>query len=215
MTLPELIERWRTRTDEWCRLGITVDGAKVADEIVTDLETLARPSRTPSRRIVAADGPRRDRGEATEGEPRVRVPRKAACWKLTVGGYGHTVTVLEHEPGGSLYLHWRDPSLPNRVLRSLRHTDRAAREGRASSPHAAPGRNRRRANRARRTVRIVRALRARRERPQERRAAVRGPPPHRRMDRGTPRGARRAGDRRADAGSVRERAPDGPTRRHR
>lgn len=71
MTLPELIERWRTRADEWCRLGITVDGAKVADEIVTDLETLARPGRKPrpvaslrrmARDAIAGKLPRVNRG---------------------------------------------------------------------------------------------------------------------------------------------------------
>ena len=42
MTLLALIARWRGRQDEWSRLGAAVDGAKVAAEIVGDLEALHR-----------------------------------------------------------------------------------------------------------------------------------------------------------------------------
>ena len=35
-----LMARWRGRQDEWSRLGAAVDGAKVAAEIVADLEGL-------------------------------------------------------------------------------------------------------------------------------------------------------------------------------
>jgi hypothetical protein len=42
MTLVGLIARWRGRQDEWSRLGAAVDGAKVAAEIVADLEALQR-----------------------------------------------------------------------------------------------------------------------------------------------------------------------------
>ncbi len=42
MTLVGLIARWRGRHDEWSRLGAAVDGAKVAAEIVSDLEALQR-----------------------------------------------------------------------------------------------------------------------------------------------------------------------------
>jgi len=37
-----LIDRWRGREEEWSRLGVAVDGAKVAAEIVGDLQTLRR-----------------------------------------------------------------------------------------------------------------------------------------------------------------------------
>lgn len=59
------------------------------------------------------------------------MPRPAACWKLTVGGYGHTVTVYEREPGGPLHLRYWDASLPpagNYARRSLKHRDKEAGE---------------------------------------------------------------------------------------
>jgi hypothetical protein len=40
MTLAEVLARWESRRDEWVRLGVSVDGAKVAAEIVADLEEL-------------------------------------------------------------------------------------------------------------------------------------------------------------------------------
>lgn len=42
VTLFALIARWRGRQDEWSRLGAAVDGAKVAAEVVGDLEALQR-----------------------------------------------------------------------------------------------------------------------------------------------------------------------------
>src|SRR5689334_8468006 len=41
MTLAELRQRWEYRRDEWSRFGASVDGAKLAGEIVADLEALA------------------------------------------------------------------------------------------------------------------------------------------------------------------------------
>ena len=40
MTLPELLDRWRVRRDEWRRLGVSVDGARLCEEILADLEQL-------------------------------------------------------------------------------------------------------------------------------------------------------------------------------
>ena len=40
MTLAELRRRWLERRDEWRRLGVSVDGARVADEILADLTAL-------------------------------------------------------------------------------------------------------------------------------------------------------------------------------
>ena len=40
MTLPELLIRWRERRDEWRRLGVIVDGAKLCDEFLGDLESM-------------------------------------------------------------------------------------------------------------------------------------------------------------------------------
>jgi hypothetical protein len=42
VTLSDLIAQWRGRQDEWSRLGAALDGAKVAAEIVGDLEALRR-----------------------------------------------------------------------------------------------------------------------------------------------------------------------------
>ena len=38
MTLAELRARWTERRDEWRRLGVQVDGAKLAEEVLADLE---------------------------------------------------------------------------------------------------------------------------------------------------------------------------------
>ena len=40
MTLAELRRQWIQRRDEWRRLGVHVDGARVAEEILADLEQL-------------------------------------------------------------------------------------------------------------------------------------------------------------------------------
>ena len=40
MTLAELRQRWTQRRDEWRRLGVQVDGAKLAEEILAELEQL-------------------------------------------------------------------------------------------------------------------------------------------------------------------------------
>jgi hypothetical protein len=40
VTLAELRQQWTHRRDEWRRLGVTVDGAKLAEEILADLEGL-------------------------------------------------------------------------------------------------------------------------------------------------------------------------------
>lgn len=55
-------------------------------------------------------------------------------WALSVGGYGHTVTVCERMRGGSLYLRYWDPTRPNGgnwTWRSLRHQDRVRAEAQA------------------------------------------------------------------------------------
>jgi hypothetical protein len=39
-TLRELTGRWQARRAEWERLGVSVDGAKLAAEIVSDLEAI-------------------------------------------------------------------------------------------------------------------------------------------------------------------------------
>lgn len=36
----ELVERWRTRREEWSKLGAFVDGAAVAEEILADIAAL-------------------------------------------------------------------------------------------------------------------------------------------------------------------------------
>ena len=40
MTLAELRARWTDRRDEWRRLGVSVDGTKLCEEILGDLATL-------------------------------------------------------------------------------------------------------------------------------------------------------------------------------
>ena len=61
--------------------------------------------------------------------------KKRRTWSETVGGRGHTVTVFERTPGGSLYLKWWDPTAPgsrkgggagNYRYRSLKHRDKGA-----------------------------------------------------------------------------------------
>jgi hypothetical protein len=42
MTLAEIRAKWLAHRDEWKRLGVLVDGPKVADEIVADLTELDR-----------------------------------------------------------------------------------------------------------------------------------------------------------------------------
>lgn len=42
MTLTELVIRWQSRRDEWARLGVSIDGEKVAAEIIADLNCLSR-----------------------------------------------------------------------------------------------------------------------------------------------------------------------------
>lgn len=54
-------------------------------------------------------------------------PRK--LWSQKVGGYGHTVTVCERQPGGPIYLRWWDATRPgknggNFAWKSLGHTDK-------------------------------------------------------------------------------------------
>lgn len=44
MTAAELRDRWQRRLDEWRRLGVSVDGAKLAAEILADLDRLASDS---------------------------------------------------------------------------------------------------------------------------------------------------------------------------
>ena len=41
MTLAELLLSWTQRRDEWRKLGVQVDGAKLAAEILAELEQLA------------------------------------------------------------------------------------------------------------------------------------------------------------------------------
>jgi hypothetical protein len=41
VTAHELIARWKSRQDEWRRLGANVNGDAVASEIIADLEALA------------------------------------------------------------------------------------------------------------------------------------------------------------------------------
>lgn len=41
MTRDEVIARWQRRRDEWKRLGVHVDGAAVADDVLADLAALA------------------------------------------------------------------------------------------------------------------------------------------------------------------------------
>jgi hypothetical protein len=41
VTLDELRRHWAQRRDEWRKLGVQVDGAKLADEILEELEHLA------------------------------------------------------------------------------------------------------------------------------------------------------------------------------
>jgi len=41
MTLGELRQRWEHRREEWSRLGVSVEGARLASEIVADLDRLA------------------------------------------------------------------------------------------------------------------------------------------------------------------------------
>jgi hypothetical protein len=43
MTLAELRAAWTHRRDEWRKLGVQVDGAKLADEILAELEQLETP----------------------------------------------------------------------------------------------------------------------------------------------------------------------------
>ncbi len=38
--LPDLLDRWRVRRDEWRRLGVQCDGAKLCDEVLADLHQL-------------------------------------------------------------------------------------------------------------------------------------------------------------------------------
>lgn len=38
MTLAEFRQRWERRRDEWARFGVSVDGAKLAAEVVADLD---------------------------------------------------------------------------------------------------------------------------------------------------------------------------------
>ena len=42
MTPSELRARWHQRRDEWARLGVQLDGAKLADEVLADLDALER-----------------------------------------------------------------------------------------------------------------------------------------------------------------------------
>ena len=40
MTISELVSRWQSRRDEYARLGVLLDGAKLAAEILEDLHEL-------------------------------------------------------------------------------------------------------------------------------------------------------------------------------
>ena len=40
MTLAELVTRWQSRRAEYARLGVLLDGAKLADEVLADLADL-------------------------------------------------------------------------------------------------------------------------------------------------------------------------------
>jgi hypothetical protein len=42
MTLVELEAKWRVRLEEWRRLGVSVNGEKLAEELLGDLEALER-----------------------------------------------------------------------------------------------------------------------------------------------------------------------------
>ena len=50
MTLAELVTRWQSRREEWARLGVSIDGARVANEVLNDLASLesAADTVTPS-----------------------------------------------------------------------------------------------------------------------------------------------------------------------
>jgi hypothetical protein len=57
-----------------------------------------------------------------------KLPRR---WRVTVGGYGYTVTAFERTPGGVLYLRWWDRARDNWAPRSLGHRDRERAEQQA------------------------------------------------------------------------------------
>jgi hypothetical protein len=52
-------------------------------------------------------------------------------WRVTVGGYGYTVTAYERTPGGVLYVRWWDRTRNNWAPRSLGHRDRERAEQQA------------------------------------------------------------------------------------
>ncbi len=45
MSHDDVLARWRRRREEWTRLGVQVDGAKVAAEVLADLEALLAAAR--------------------------------------------------------------------------------------------------------------------------------------------------------------------------
>jgi len=62
--------------------------------------------------------------------------RPKKLWKVTIGGYGHTVSALERAAGGTLYLRWFDARRGQRgayVLKSLGHRDRVRAEAQATT----------------------------------------------------------------------------------
>jgi len=42
MTREDFVIRWRTRLSEWARIGALVDGAKVCEDVLHDLEAVTR-----------------------------------------------------------------------------------------------------------------------------------------------------------------------------
>ena len=62
--------------------------------------------------------------------------RKVPVWRKVVGGYGHTVTLTEREPGGVLYLRWFDAGARGGQggprWKSLGHRDRTRGERQAA-----------------------------------------------------------------------------------
>jgi hypothetical protein len=120
MTPAELRAKWQHRRDEWRRLGVSVNGAAMADEVLADVEqlehespndplTLAEAARvsgysTDHLRHLIADGQLANAGK--KHAPRVRrgdLPRKAATPTTTRGGAydadGDALTLVRRAAG--------------------------------------------------------------------------------------------------------------------
>jgi excisionase family DNA binding protein len=44
VTISDIVARWKARRSEWTRFGIQVEGARLADEVLADLERVLRTS---------------------------------------------------------------------------------------------------------------------------------------------------------------------------